>query len=186
MRPRSPVIASLLLLGSLACGERRQDPAPATVADTSAMTWLVDLRAAGPLAYGVSLAEARRITGDSLAGAPEGEGCDYVFPHAAPAGMSFMVENGRVVRVDVDTTDVTTARGAAVGMREAEIRRRYSDDSLEVQPHQYDETGHYLIVVPRAPADSLYRIILETDSAGRVRRYRAGLRPAVEYVEGCA
>jgi hypothetical protein len=193
MHPRTPAIASLLLLGSLACRERREAPAPAAVAatsadtsaDTSATTWLVDLRAAGPLAYGVSLAEARRITGDSLAGAPEGAGCHYVVPRAAPAGMRFMVENGRVVRVDVDSAGVKTARGAAVGMGEAEIRRLYPE-SLAVQPHKYAERGHYLIVVPRAPADSPYRVIFETDSLGRVLRYRAGLRPAVEYVEGCA
>ena len=72
------------------------------------------------------------------------------------------------------------------GSGHAQVFDRLYPDSLEVQPHKYDARGHYLIVVPRAPADSLYRLIFETDSLGRVRRYRAGLRPAVEYVEGCA
>jgi hypothetical protein len=35
------------------------------------------------------------------------------------------------------------------------------------------------------PADSMLRIIFETDS-GRVVRYRAGRRPPVDYVEGCS
>lgn len=95
-----------------------------------------------------------------------------------------MVENGRVERVDVDSIGARTDRGAGVGMSEADIRRLYPE-SLVVQPHKYDETGHYLIPVPREPADSSLRVVFETDGQ-RVLRYRAGLRPAVEYVEGCS
>lgn len=53
---------------------------------------------------------------------------------------------------------------------------------VEVQPHKYTgPEGHYLSV--SVPSDTLLRIIFETD--GRVvTRYRAGRRPAVEYVEG--
>jgi len=98
--------------------------------------------------------------------------------------MLFMVENGRVERVDIDSTGARTERGAEVGMTEADIRRLYAD-SLVVQPHKYDETGHYLIYVPSEPADSLFRVVFETDGQ-RVLRFRAGLRPAVEYVEGCS
>ena len=35
------------------------------------------------------------------------------------------------------------------------------------------------------PEDSARRLIFETDGQ-RVVRYRAGITPAVEYVEGCA
>jgi hypothetical protein len=45
--------------------------------------------------------------------------------------------------------------------------------------------GHYLTVVPTSKADSPYRIIFETDGK-RVLNYRAGIRPQVEYVEGCS
>ena len=37
----------------------------------------------------------------------------------------------------------------------------------------------------RATADSAYRLIFETDGQ-RVTEYRAGLLPAVEWVEGCS
>lgn len=45
--------------------------------------------------------------------------------------------------------------------------------------------GHYLTVTPAAKADSAYRIIFETDGK-KVVHYRAGIRPQVEYVEGCS
>jgi hypothetical protein len=77
-----------------------------------------------------------------------------------------------------------TDRGARVGMREDETRRLHRD-SIEVRPHKYEAGSRCLIVVPREPADSAFRIVFETDGAGVVRRYRAGMRPAVEYVEGC-
>jgi hypothetical protein len=196
MRPRDLSILGALAL-ALACGDRPDD-APPRAADTAdaadaaaaaappaaSASWSVALRAAGPVSYGATLAEARRATGDPLAGAAEGEGCAYVAPGDAPPGMRFMVENGRIVRVDVDSAGVATDRGAEVGMREADVRRLHRD-SVAVRPHKYVEGARYLIVVPRAAADSSRRIVFETDASGRVVRYRAGVLPAVEYVEGC-
>jgi hypothetical protein len=40
-------------------------------------------------------------------------------------------------------------------------------------------------VTPSAAADKQFRIVFET-ARGRVTRYRAGLMPSVEYVEGCS
>jgi len=142
------------------------------------------MQRAGAIRYGMTVAEARAATGDSLAGAPAGEACGYVAPEGAPAGFGAMVEQERVVRVDVDSLGIPTDRGAVVGMGEAEIRRLYPD-SLESMPHKYETAGRYLIVVPTSAAESGHRIIFELGRDGRVIRYRAGLRPAVEYVERC-
>jgi hypothetical protein len=49
----------------------------------------------------------------------------------------------------------------------------------------YDPKGQSLVVQDTEPADSAQRLIVETDGQ-RVVRYRAGITPAVEYVEGCA
>ena len=88
------------------------------------------------------------------------------------------------VRVDVDLSGVRTAAGAEVGMSEADVRGRYPVD-LRVQPHKYDPKGRYLVLQGTQPADSARRLIFETDGQ-RVVRYRAGITPAVQYVEGCA
>ncbi len=52
------------------------------------------------------------------------------------------------------------------------------------EPHHYEgPEGRYRIV--ELPGDSLHRIVFETDGR-RVTSYRAGRRPAVDHVEGCA
>ena len=55
---------------------------------------------------------------------------------------------------------------------------------VQVQPHKYTgPEGHYLVVTH--PRDTLFLIIFETDGR-HVTRFRAGRKPAVQYVEGCA
>jgi hypothetical protein len=132
----------------------------------------------------MSLGEARQASRNALGGGQGAVGCAYVVPPGVPSGMQFMVENARIVRVDVEATGIRTDRGAEVGMTEATIRDLYPE-GLVLQPHKYDSAGHYLIHVPIEPADSLHRVVFETDGR-RVLRYRAGLRPAVDYVEGCS
>jgi hypothetical protein len=86
-------------------------------------------------------------------------------------------------RVDVDTTGVLTAEGAGVGDSESRVLELYRG-RVRVEPHKYSgPEGHYLVVT--RSTDTLFLIIFETDGK-RVERYRAGRRPAVEFVEGCA
>ncbi len=91
-----------------------------------------------------------------------------------------MVEGGKVVRVEVWRGDIATSTGARIADSEATIKTLYP--SVTVSPHKYTPGGHYLTV---APAGAASRIIFETDGK-KVVNYRAGLRPQVEYVEGCS
>lgn len=147
--------------------------APASTAPADAATpatgWDVTPRSAGPVRFGVTPAEG-------------GDGCHYTVPAGAPVGLRFMAESSRVVRVDVDSAGPATDRGARVGMTEAEIARLYPQ-GLRTMPHKYVSAGHYLVFTPPG-ADSGFRIVFETDGH-RVTSYRAGVEPAVEYVEGC-
>ena len=145
------------------------DSTPA--ADSTAQTgsgWDVGYRSAGPVRFGVTPAA--------------GDDCHYTVPAGAPSGLRFMAESGRVVRVDVDSAGLATDRGAGVGMAEAEIRRLYPE-GLRTMPHKYDTAGHYLVFTPPG-ADSGFRMVFETDGH-RVTTWRAGVEPAVEYVERC-
>ncbi len=85
--------------------------------------------------------------------------CGYVRPKSAPKHLAFMVESGRISRVEVQAgSDIGTAEGAKIGDAESRIRTLYP--GVEVRPS------------------------FETDGK-KVINYRSGTLPAVEYVEGC-
>ena len=110
-----------------------------------------------------------------------GAGCEYTRPRGDAGDVSVMVNAGRIVRVDVSAGTVRTREGAKVGDSEATIRQLYPDARRE--PHEYTD-GAYLVVMPLAPLDTIYRYVFETDGA-RVTQFRAGLHPEVGFVEGC-
>lgn len=146
--------------------------------------WVLRADGVGPVRVGMTVAEADQALSGGLDSTTGLEACDYVRPKQGPEGVSLMVENGRIVRVDVvDSARVSTVAGVLPGESEARVREAYP--TVRVQPHKYDERGHYMIVIPGAPADTLHRIVFETDGA-RVTSMRGGLFPAVEYVEGCS
>lgn len=184
-------ISMMALVAVLAaCGRPdARDPSAAdsaTVAAVDSSTgvggWKLSEAGIGPVRVGMTVGEAASALS---AGAthPETEECAYVGLSGLPAGVSLMTEGGRVVRVDVDdSSSVATARGARVGWTEARVLAAYP--GARVQPHKYED-GHYLVVIPGAPADTVHRIVFET-ARGVVTRFRGGVVPAVEYVEGCS
>lgn len=184
---RSNKTPVLLLSVLVACAESEprevtEDPtaSAATPSDTS---WTVTASAFGPVRFGMSVAEASAALPGGFTRPTASAGCNYAYPAGGPRGVSFMVENAVVVRMDVDSGVVRTAEGAGLGESQVRLRELYQD-RITVQPHKY-ETGHfYFIVRPAASADSGFRIVFETDGS-KVTRYRAGLRPPVEYVERC-
>jgi hypothetical protein len=148
--------------------------------DPDTPTWAVTLHGAGPIRFGMTVAQASGALGTTIGASPQG--CDYASMPGAPAGMRFMVVDGRIVRADVDSAGLPSDRGAAVGMTAAEVQRLYGD-SLAIVPHKYDTAGRYLVFAPPT-GDTAYRVLFET-SGDRVVRYRAGRVPEVEWVEGC-
>jgi hypothetical protein len=129
----------------------------------------------------MSLRAAERAAGDRLVHTQEtSDGCTFVKPVHGPKGISFMVIDGRIARVDVENPFTVTAEGARVGDSEARIKRLYSG-RVRVTRHAYIE-GHYLTII--AP-DRKHGIVFETDGA-KVTQYRAGRLIAIRYVEGCS
>jgi hypothetical protein len=138
----------------------------------------------GNLRAGMTVAEAASVSpGFKVPVRRNRNACMYATADSLPSGVRVMVEQAKVARVEVYEGSVQTAKGARIGDTEERVKRLYPNQ-VTVSPHKYTD-GHYLTVVPTANADSAYRIIFETDGR-RVLRYRAGIRPQVEYVEGCA
>ncbi len=111
--------------------------------------------------------------------------CDFVFPAVGagiPEGVSVMVVNGKVARIDVDTGAVTTEDGAKIGDSEDRLKSIYDDD-LKVEPHKYIESGHYMTVMGDS-ASAGKALVFETDGK-HVTMFRGGRLPEVKWVEGC-
>ena len=153
-------------------------------APNDSASWVVTEHGIGGLRAGMTVKEARAaVPGFETAEGADSVGCDYASVPGLPRGVSVMVEDGVVGRVDVLEGTVATSAGARIGDTEATIKKLYAG-LVTVSPHKYTD-GHYLTVVPKLQADSAFRIVFETDGA-RVLQYRGGRRPQVEYVEGCA
>ncbi len=89
-----------------------------------------------------------------------------------------MVEDGIVTRADV-AEGVKNSASISVGSLLSVAKQHFPAGRIE--PHKYDEQGHYFILdTPDQKAALLFE-----ESSGRITDVRAGLQPAVEYVEGC-
>ena len=178
---------AVLVLLVMACSS---EPAPSdtiiaergATAGAQRRTIAVSAQGAGPVRVGMTVAEARQATGEAIVTEDSIiRECDYVRLSGLPDGISLMVVEGIVSRIDVSSAGITTAEGARIGDSESRIDSLYGN-SVVRQPHEYTD-GSYLIVP--ATGDTSYRLVFETDG-NAVTKYRAGLLPMVQWVEGCS
>jgi hypothetical protein len=132
----------------------------------------------GVVLFGQTLATAEQAVGARTDSRRLEPACDVVAFKAYP-GVRFMVENGVITRADLQDLSLPNSTGISAAMTLDEIRRRYPE--AIVTPHKYDPKGQTVVI--RSPGKPR-AVVLET-SQGRITRIRAGLQPAVEYVEGC-
>jgi hypothetical protein len=164
----------LLTLGAIAFAACKGGSPPAR-------EWIVTETGVGPVRFGMTPADVATELG-LPAPAPADPTCHYWTPATGPAGLSFMVENGRIARVDVDSARVPTRHGLEVGSPVAAVRSALGAN-LRDEPHKYRSDAGWRTLSVRS-ADSAFGIIFEVDSTA-VRSYRAGRWPAVGYVERC-
>ena len=183
MRPnrqlRAIVIGGCLFAG----GCQARPDATGTPAATKPAAWSVTPEGAGPVRFGMTAGEASAAAGAGPGNTPSAaSACTYWLPPGAPAGLRFMMENGIVVRADVDSAGITTIGHLGVGSPVESVVVALGP-SLQISPHKYQwELGWRYLTFSD---DSTHRLVFEVDSHV-VRSWRAGLVPAVEYVEGCS
>ncbi len=156
----------------------------------------VAINGIGPVRVGMTVAEAERAAGVTFRlQDPPGRdvSCYYMVPNRGVRGLAFMVilpqagrpdrQQGRIARVDIaSNSPVLTISGAGIGDFEARIRTLYP--GIQSSPHAYIGNWRYLTLVPQNEVDRAYRLVFETDGR-RVRSFRAGKLPEVDYPEGC-
>ncbi len=131
----------------------------------------------GPVRFGMRVEAAESVLHQRTKKRYTGEGCEYVEFRKYP-NLRFMAEDGVLTRADAGRGIRNSAR-ISVGASFAKVKALHP--KVEVRPHKYEDDGHYLILDAVGGRAAL---VLE-ESKGKVTAIRAGLRPAVEYVEGC-
>lgn len=209
MKPTSALLMLLLGLSGFAlsgCGSK-DEPAPApadtlaegdfTVPPTpeaaaaSAAAQARAVEACGPVGadgfcgvkFGMTVAAAKAaypgkldtLTGDD---APDPRACFELFGNAPIEGVSFMVEQARIDRVDFLEDGPKSTDGFGVGSEAETIRARYGA-MLKERPNKYEPDVTEL-VVETPPSRQVFEI-----QDGKVRAWRVGVAPAIDYVEHC-
>lgn len=160
------------------------EAAPAPAPPAAPAIWQARYDGIGPIRVGATVAELEAALNTRLARRDSLHAqCDYLRAPEVIPGVWFMIIQGQVARLDIDSAGPATAEGVRIGDDSARVESVYGP-RVAVTPHKYTD-GKYLTVTPAAAADSGYRIIFELNG-GRVTRYRAGRLPEVGWVESCS
>lgn len=159
-------------------------PAPAPAPGAPPGSGLAHYDGYGDMRFGMTEDEARKAWGGALNGEP-GDGCHYLNPawEKAPSYFAFMFDGGKFVRYDVGNDKEIAPGGGRRGMTEAEIDAAYPS-RVEKSPHKYVTSGKYLRVKADDGGNGV--LVFETDAAGKVSEWHAGVAPQVDYIEGCS
>jgi hypothetical protein len=142
-----------------------------------AETPLLSASGYGPIQFGQPLEVVEANLKETALPKKREPGCDFVKFKKYPQ-IRFMVEDGTVTRGDAQA-GVRNRAKVHVGMSLARVKALHP--GIRVEPHKYDDKGHYLIL---DSADGSSAILFE-EGGGKVTDIRAGKKPSVEYVEGC-
>lgn len=204
--PSRPLLLSCLAVGLAATGCREQAPSSATeaappaasaapVAEPAAASppsqgaWpapgTITHAGFGPAAFGASEEQVRMAWGRDLEGAPDEPGGCYVLAPAprgdGPLRFGFLMEGGKLARIDVAQPGVVAPGGGKVGMSTGQILARYP--AARSMPHKYVEGARTLRVAD--PGGGASALVFETAADGTITAWRIGVPPQIDYVEGC-
>ena len=133
------------------------------------------------VAFGMTVTEAQQAAGTVLVPAGPTGACYHVVPHDAPEGIVFLVSQGTIERVDINSGPITTRSGVGVGSPETMVTDLFGD-SIERQV-RVDGTVD-LVFVPSDPGDRDFRVVFNV-SEGQVRAFKSGRLPLVMSDTGC-
>ena len=161
---------------------------PATTEATPVLTLdaVVTLRAVGPMRIGMTVDEASRAAGLPLRrdfGRQSTSSCYYVTAGAAVPGVSIMVVDDLIARIDIDSpSPLATRSGVRIGTSAADLREVYPNNIQRANEAVLN--GEAMAFVPNDDFDADFRIYFEIED-GQVARYRLGVKPAINYLRGC-
>jgi hypothetical protein len=141
----------------------------------------------GPLKFGMPADQVERLLHDEKPYNPyaSSECRQFTIPQFEPAGLSFVVEGRKLVRIDVDfgngkvEASAKTDTGIGLGSAEENVLKAYPN--AVIKPNPSDPAWHAIIV---ETPDHSRGIIFETNGK-TVKSIRAGARPVISATEAC-
>jgi hypothetical protein len=180
------VRAFALALSILALAACQQDPPSQGARDSSVPPLTVE--GYGDMRIGMTLAEARQVSGLPLNNTPldeetPGACVENEYPTIDGDQLWLMFEGDRLVRISAssEAPHTRTAQNVGVGSTDAEVRTAYQN-VIEEGAHYNPPPAHNLIIwtVPNESG-----LLFEVSETGVVTAVHAG-RGQIQYMEGCA
>lgn len=150
------------------------EPAAAPARRTIALEGLPDLKIGSPAPRAGSWRER---------GAQIGDGCRTISSPDYP-GVYAIVEDGRVRRITVGQgSDVRLVEGVGVGAAARSVATAFP--GFREEPHKYVEPPARYYTAPD-PAPGAPALRFEIGADDKVSMFHVGVKPTLDYVEGCA
>jgi hypothetical protein len=146
-----------------------------------AATPVLNASGLGPFRFGMTLNQVSAAAGRHLQEPkdPEEGGCYYVEPPQFP-GVSFMMANGQLARIDVSAREIATVGGVRVGDLVEDVKRKLGNRLVD-EPHHYGgpEDRYLTLRLSRKAA-----VRFET-SGSKIDLFYLGGIEETQHVEGC-
>ena len=184
MRAAAPCAVAMLAFAACAPAPLRdsQGAVVSTPPKAAKSEWVASHRGLGFIKGGMPLNEVLTLLGQPpRERALDHRDCSYEEPPGLPKGVSLMVTNDTVMRVDIDSAGVLTEEGVGVGDTEGMVTSLYAG-RLRSEKHKYNPLGKYIMVT--VPFDTTNLLLFETDGL-HVTSIRGGRKSAVELTERC-
>ncbi len=156
----------------------------APVAPAGAASDRLSFDGLGPARIGMTRQALEAALGSPLSkddATDDATSCEMVHPLRRDDSVSYMLRDGRLARIDVDTDRVFSVSGIGLDATYASVMSAYPG-RITVSPHAYGgPEDKYLTLLSR---DGSRGMRFET-IGGKVMRFYAGTAEAIQLIEGC-
>ena len=144
--------------------------------------WFLTTKGYGPIKAGMTIAEAEKLLNfklNTFENKPLQTECDYVSASGRQEGVNYMVQDGKISRIEVLDPAITTKSGAKVGDSTAKLKKLFGSQ-LEIEEHKYNDTWFYYYIWED---DKNHGVKFEIADDQVIKIY-AGDK-SIDWVEGC-
>ena len=135
----------------------------------------------GAVTFGLTVAQAQNAAGTAMIAQGAESDCYRVVAHRGPEGVTFLVHEGTIERVDIDSGPVTTRSGVGIGTAESTVIDLFGD---KIRRQSRPDGSTDLLFVPVDAGDRNYRVVFNV-ADGTVLSFKAGKIPMVLTETGC-